>query len=367
MWRYSVNLVVLACCFSILESQSTYINRPDLMAAADSCLRHTYNFSFVKARQYQQILNIKTPHHPAPPFLDALILYWEHFPLTPDVPESDLFTALMDTSIARAKGMMERDATRLEGVFFDLFSRAFKAMYWADNGKSGKVVPDLRTMYNHTREGFALMDEFPEFYFSTGLYNYYIEAYPVTHPIYKPLVSFMQDGDRELGLAQLNHAIQNTVYLRVESMLFMSLIQLHYENDLNTAAIYAERLHMEYPANIYYQGLLVTILLHQHRYRRVREILERTENQEGIYNEMISQLAGGFMAEKETGDALTAGKMYQHVIELAENVGPFANSYLAMGYMGLSRLHEKKGMPEEARKYARKASNYTKYSFILEE
>jgi len=59
-----------------------------------------------------------------------------------------------------------------------LFGRAFKAMFWADNGKSGKVVPDLRTMYKRTKEGFELKDRFVEFYFSTGLYNYYIEAYP---------------------------------------------------------------------------------------------------------------------------------------------------------------------------------------------
>ena len=262
---------------------------------------------------------------------------------------------------------MENESTRLEGVFFDLFSRAFKAMFWADNGKSGKVFPDLRTMFKHTKEGFDLKDEFPEFYFSTGLYNYYIEAYPEAHPIYKPLLAFMQDGDKELGLTQLNHAIHHTVYLRVESIRFMSLIQLHYENDLNSAALFAEMLNIEYPENLYFQGHLVTILLHQHRYKRVREVLDRKSVQEGIFNEMIRELASGFMAEKEAGDHLSAERKYQEVLAFAEEIGPFADSFQAIAYMGLSRLYEKKGLPEASKKYARKSSNRTTYSFILDE
>ncbi|MCK4748845.1 MAG: hypothetical protein KAT15_17445, partial [Bacteroidales bacterium] len=251
--------------------------------------------------------------------------------------------------------------------FFDLFARALKAMYWADNGKSGKLVPDLRTMYNHTRAGFELKEEFSEFYFSTGLYNYYIEAYPEAHPVYKPLVAFMQDGDRELGLVQLNHAINHSIYLRVEATLFMSLIQLKYENDLNTAAIFAERLYREYPHNIFYQGHLVTILLHQHRYDRVGEVLHEIGSQEDDYSEMIRQLAGAFREEKAEGNDIMAGKKYQRTIDLAGSFGPFADIFKAMGYMGLSRLHETRGLHSEAKRYARKASNLTVYRFILDE
>ena len=82
----------------------------------------------------------------------------------------------------------------------------------------------------------------------------------------------------KLGLKQLNHAINHAVFLKVESILFMSLIQLKYEKDLNSAAIYAERLLRDYPGNIYYQGHLLTILLHQHRYEMVKEASGRPES-----------------------------------------------------------------------------------------
>ena len=54
-------------------------------------------------------------------------------------------------------------------------------------------------------------------------------------------------------------------------------------------------------------------------------------------------------------------------IELAETFGPFADIYGAMAYMGLSRLHEKEGLHQEAEEFKRKASRLTTYDFILEE
>ncbi|MCK5066644.1 MAG: hypothetical protein KAR16_04375 [Bacteroidales bacterium] len=354
-------------CWTPLFSQVSYLNRPDLLEKVEEGLHNTYNFAFDEAREIQKELVRTTPHHPAPLFLEALIIYWEHFPLMPDDPASEQFVHLMDRTVELAEDLVENEETYQEGIFFDLFGRAFKAMFWADNGKSGKVVPDLGTMYRHTKEGKELKDQFVEFYFSTGLYNYYVEAYPEAHPIYKPLLSFMQEGDKQLGLEQLNHAINHAVFLKVEALLFMSLIQLKYEKDLQTAAIYARRLHRDYPENLYYQGHLITVLLHQHRYDAVREILVSMERQKDSWSAMIRTLANAFITEKQTGNDILAGQGYQELVELADSFGPFADVYAAMAYMGLSRLHEQKGLESEARRYARKASKHTVYRFILDE
>jgi hypothetical protein len=354
-------------CGIRVAAQVSFLDRPDLLAKAEICLQHTYNFSFDEARKVQSEISSLAPGHPAPPFLEALIVYWENFPLSPSMEVSNQFINLMDRSIALAGNYTENEQTYLEGVFFDLFGRAFKAMFWADNGKSGKVVPDLGNMYRDTKKGFDLQDKFVEFYFSTGLYNYYIEAYPTAHPAYKPLVAFMRKGDRELGLEQLNHAINHTVFLKVESLHFMSLIQLNYENDLKSAAIYAERLVIEYPGNIYFRGHYINILLHQHRFDRVKELMSAITDQDDNYSKMIRTLAIAFMEENEPGQESRARADYNETISLAEAFGPFAEIYQAMGYMGLSRLYAKRGLQSESDSYARKASHYTSYSFILQE
>ena len=367
MRKLIVTLGFTFLCLVGTEAQVSYLNKPHLLDRVDSCLQHTYNFSFKKARFYQMELDRMTPNHPAPLFLEALIVYWENFPLVPDDKDSERFVELMNRSIKLAESFIEVDRTHLEGVFFDLFGRAFKAMFWADNGKEGKVIPDLRTMYRHSMEGFQLKEQFNEFYFSTGLYNYYIEAYPEAHPVYKPLLSFMNEGDKKLGLQQLNYSINNAVFLKVESILFMSLIQLKYEKDLSTAAIYAEGLFRDYPQNIFYQGHLVTILLHQHRYNRVKKVLEAIEAQNDNYSKMVRAMANGYMAEKETKNDRLAGEWYLTTIEAADSFGPIADQFKAIAYMGLARLNEQRGLRGEARRYARKASNHTSYGFIIDE
>jgi hypothetical protein len=349
------------------DAQISYLDRPDLLEKVENCLQHTYGFSFEEARSIQMELSSSTPGHPAPLFLEALIVYWENFPLAPSKEASTQFIELMDQTIELSRELREDSLTYTEGVFFDLFGRAFQAMFWADNGKSGKVIPDLGNMYRYTKKGFELQDFFVEFYFSTGLYNYYIEAYPEAHPGYKPLIAFMHKGDRELGLEQLNHAINNAVFLKVEAILFMSLIQLKYETDLNSAAIYAERLVQDYPGNIFYQGHLITILLHQHRYDKAREHLLVTADQEDPYSRMVQTFATAFLAEKESGDENRTRSAYLETIELADSFGPIADIYKAMGYMGLSRLFENKDLDKESKAYARKASKLTTYAFILDE
>ena len=367
MSRNLAAIILIILSGVLTKAQVSYLGRQDLLNKVDSCLTHTYNFSFGKAHQFQKELLSDTPKHPAPYFLNALIVYWENFPLLPKDENADRFVKLMDRTIDLAKDYMESEQTHLEGVFFDLYGRAFKAMFWADNGKTGKVIPDLRIMFKHTKEGFELKEDFNEFFFSTGLYNYYIEAYPEAHPVYKPVVSFMQEGDKKLGLQQLNHAINHSVFLRVESMLFMSLIQLKYEEDLNTSAIYAERLFRQYPNNIYYQGHLVTVLLYQRRFTKVREVIKSMENQDGPYTEMIRTMASAFITEKETNNHKLAGRQYQNTIKLANSFGPFTNQFAAIAYMGLSRLNSQKGLFSEAKKNARKADNLTTYRFILDD
>jgi hypothetical protein len=349
-----------------LSAQVNYLERPDLLSKVEQCLHFTYNFSFKEARSIQEELAGTTPQHPAPLFLDALIVYWENFPLLPENQATSRFEDLMDRTVELAKELQEHEKSYLEGVFFDLFGRAFKAMFWADNGRAGKLIPDLAPMYRQTKAGFELKEQFEEFYFSTGLYNYYIEAYPEAHPVYKPFLAFMQKGDKKMGLQQLNHAIQHSIYLKVESILFMSLIQLKYEKDLPTASLYAERLHREYPNNIYYQGHLVTVMLYLERFNRAKEVISSMNHQHDGYSEMIRSMASAIIAEKQDSNSRRATTDYKSTIEYAGNFGPFADQFAAIGYMGLSRLELRSGEERKSAEYARKAARLTSYPFILE-
>ena len=70
-------------CWIQAEAQVSYLDRPDLLKEVEVCLQHTYGFSFEEARSIQSGLASSTPGHPASVFLEALIVYWENFPLAP--------------------------------------------------------------------------------------------------------------------------------------------------------------------------------------------------------------------------------------------------------------------------------------------
>jgi len=348
-----------------IPGQESLLNKPSSLEKVKECLDATYNFSFRKAWRLQNQLSKLHPGHPAPDFLKGLIIYWQNFPLTPGSQYSEHFIDQMDRVIDLAGKMLEEPSLQLEGVFFDLFGRAFKAMYYADNGKAGKVIPDLRTMYINTIRGFDLKDDFIEFYFSTGLYNYYIEAYPEAHPIYKPIVSFMKEGNRHTGLMQLEYAINECVYLKAEALLFMSLIQLNYEANLKAASAYALKLHGTYPGNSYYWGHSIIILLHEGNFSKVKEMLKENAIRHDSFRIMIEQIAGAFMEEHLGGNLAISSSMYMNVLKMAEKYGNFGDLYSAIAYMGLSRIADKEHDESGRKRYLRLAESHTNYTYII--
>ena len=104
--------------FNRLFSQTSYLNRPDLLQTVSQGLFFTYNFSFDKALTTQKELLSATPDHPAPIFLEALIIYWKHFPLLPENPASDRFVDLMDQCVELSAALREQESDLPGGCVF---------------------------------------------------------------------------------------------------------------------------------------------------------------------------------------------------------------------------------------------------------
>ena len=141
-----------------------------------------YNYEFDQAEYALNLLENNYPEHPVTSFYEGLIYYWKYYPLIPGQPGASEFEQAMQISWERA-GRLKKNHQDIEGVFFELMSRAFIVMYYADNGRSSKAISHLGKIYRDILEGFDMQDEFKEFYFISGLYNYYREAYPEAYPI----------------------------------------------------------------------------------------------------------------------------------------------------------------------------------------
>jgi len=359
--------VILAGIFSISGfTQQNILNDPLVQERVQDCLYYTYGFKFEKAIELQKILQSDLPDHPAPYFLKALITYWKYFPLLPADSETKEFERLMDKSLALSGRMLEKDPKSLEGIFFDLHSRAFIAMFWADNGKPARALLDLDNMYRMTMKGIILKEDFNEFYFSSGLYNYYIEAYVELHPVYKPIIAMFREGNKTLGLKELEYAADNTTYIQYETLLFLSLLYLNYENNAEYALDHAAELYNNFPDNIYYTGHYLIILLYNSKFTISSLIMDGIDRKKDDFHEMIYEMTNGFLLENKEDNIFQARAAYTKTIEIAESYGPIANIYAAIAYAGLERIAERKNQASDARKYHRKSRQLSVYEFILE-
>jgi hypothetical protein len=364
--RHIATLILLLMVTFPGQSQQNILDSEEIQKKVERCLYTTYGFQFSEAKAIQAFLENEMPSHPAPFFLKALISYWEFFPILPEDPEVTEFESGMDRAIELAGIMMNKDPDSMEGLFFDLHARAFKAMFWADNGKPGKVIPDLNTMYYSTIKGMEYKDVFNEFYFSSGMYNYYIEAYTEKHPVYKPLALFFRRGNKKLGLKEIEHAIHNTTYIKHEARLFMSLIQLNYEKNMDKALEHAAILYNYFPKNIYYLGQYLIILVHNHQYSVASVLNEKLANEKDDFHRLIYLLIEGFLYENQDNAPSKAKAQYTQVLREAEHFEAIADLYAAIASAGLARIAEKEGDDLTARKLKKQSSRQSNYEFILE-
>ena len=331
------------------------------------CLASTYSFRFDEAKDALAPIENYSPNHPVVQFIRAFIIYWENYPLTPGHPKEADFLKNMEDCIKISEDWYKRAPDELEAIFFDMFSRAFYVMYWSDNGKPAKVFPHLNILYHHTLQGFDLKEKFNEFYFTTGLYNYYVQAYPEKHPVYKPVVMLFREGDREKGKEQLAYCAENSVFLRVEARFFLSLLHLNYESDLETASLHAAELYREFPDNSYYAGKYLEILLFNKKFFFAPVILEKMKGWHDDFSQMQYFLYHAYYLEKCEKDLESAKKEYKKALELSEHFGDFTMPYNAVAYMGLARYYQWKGNASLSNRFFRQAKMATSYAYILED
>ncbi len=365
MKRHFIFLVLFCLPFFNAMGQQNILDQPDILEKVEKCLYYTYGCDFAKATAVQKELMQSLPDHPAPYFLQALIIYWQHFPLLPDDPTVNMYKKAIEKTIALSQTMIQHKESEMEGIFFDMHARAFNAMFWADNGRISKVITDVDNMYRSTLKGIDYKDQFNEFYFSSGLYNYYVEAYGDKHPGYKPLLEIFRQGNKQLGIKELQIAIDSTTYIKYEALLFMSLLQLNYEMNIDSAEYYMKELYDLFPKNIYFFSEYLIILLHNRKYELAAELNKKLSGNSDNFHRMIYYMVRAFLQENQQKNYTAAKINYNRVFNYSEKFGPIADLYAAIAYAGLYRIADREKDFKEAKRYRKLSAHYSYYDFVL--
>jgi len=346
-----------------LSGQKTILDDPELLKIIKEGVTYIYNCEFPDAKKIHREILKQRPLHPVSPFYNGIMIYWENYPLTPFNKKVDIFIERMYETIEKSKLLLEKDENDTEGVFFDLVAKGMLMMYYADNDIPAKTIKIAPSAYRHVIKGFDLKEKFKEFYFTTGLYNYYIEAYPEKHPVYKPLKLFFRGGDKELGLEQLKICREETVFMTVEASLFLALIYYNFENDIKTALGFIEKLYLDYPNNPYFLSKYIEFLLLTEDYENAKTYLKQLikGNRHNRYVVMKGIIFKGIIEEKNNNNLEKARKNYKLGIKIAKEFGPRASEFVSFAYYGLSRVAGIEGDEKERKEFRKLAKAHSKY------
>ena len=315
-----------------------------------------YNFKFDKARIVKDQLNKSFPGHPVIYLLSGMTTYWENYPLIPSLPAAVSYENDMRTCIRLCEEAHNQN-DHAEYLITNLGARGMLLMYYADNDLSENVFPLAKSTYRHLRQSFDCTSIYPDFYFFTGLYNYYREAYPMAHPIYKVLAFLFPKGDIEKGLMELQTAAQNSIMLRAESLSFLSLININFENNYQEACVYTKSLHELYPDNLQYLADCVKSMLLAKKYDEAETIIRSSDS--SISNSyLLAQYAifNGIIQEKKYHNYGESNRLYNKGISDISAFSYYGNEYAAYAYYGLSRLSETNGEKHASKIYRREAN-----------
>ena len=212
-------------------------------------------------------------------------------------------------------------------------------LFYVSNDLVFDVLPIASTTYPLIRRSFDYTSVFPDFYYFTGLYNYYREAYPETYPVYRPIAFLFPRGDRQKGIADLVICAKTSIELKAEAYVVLSWICIGFENDYQQALFYSKSLHELYPDNREYRAEFIKNLLLSKLYDEAEEHIESFRNDTiRPYFKAEMDILQGILAEKKYHDYSKAMDLYTKGSRDISKYGSFSNDYSSYAYFGMSRI-----------------------------
>jgi hypothetical protein len=322
-----------------------------------------YDFQNGYADQIYEKVNKSYPGHPIVYLLNGMRAYWEHYPLITSSAERSSF----EHDLRRCIELSEKkhnSSDAAEYLLTDLSARGLLLLFYSDNDLSMEVIPMASSTYQYIRQAFDFQSAYADFNFFTGIYNYYREAYPDAHPVYKALAFLFPKGNKAKGIKELQNGSQNSIFLKAESSSFLSNIYINFENDFEKGLNYSKSLHERYPANLQYLSDYIRNMLLIKQYDEVEKLIASNNQITNKYYLAQLSVFNGIIQEKKYHDPEKAVKYYNQGVREISLFGDYGNDFAAYAYFGLSRLSDDKADKHYKKTYRKKALDLASYKKI---
>jgi hypothetical protein len=356
--------IILLFSLNVYNSKAQILSDTSAFKIIEKCIADIYNFRFSDANDKCNNLNAKYPGHPAVRLLHGMIIYWEFYPVLPKSAYEKIYLNDMQNAVhlSEKNDHPERDT---EDLLINLCARGMLLQYYADIDNDAEILPLVKNTYQHIRKAFRYTASYSDFYFFTGLYNYYREAYPEAYPFYKTFAFFFPHGNKDLGIREMQIASRESLLLKAESYSFLAWISTSFEHDYQLATSYSRMLYDLYPDNTLYLAEYIKNLLLTKQYNEAEKFLSAESNANNSpFLNSVFEIFNGILQEKNYHNNKVAQKLYEKGIVEILPFSSYGNEYSAYAYFGLSRISEANGDKKGRKAYHKKANDLAVFKNI---
>lgn len=320
-----------------------------------------YNLNFDAADVIIDELEKDLGDYPGMHLLKAFYTRWKFQPIKKGHESFELFESYLLKGIEKSEQMLQKNEEDAEASFFLMACHAFLAELYVNNGGNFKALGEAKSAYKYIKFGFDYTAENPEFFFSSGIYNYYREKYPEENPFYKSFVWFFRSGDMEEGIYQLKQGADLAVFTRAECLTYLFHIYLRYEDNPADAIFYSIKLKDKYPNNLHYISNFVENKIRLKQYDRLLPYIERLMNSEKKYYKYLGEIFYGHYLENHENLKNEAMIHYNRANELGKKGEIRIPHYDSILFLGIGRIHQKNGEKELGTKFLKKSVKTAEY------
>ena len=361
-------IVPFFCFFCSIPSlaQAQLLDDPATVRLVQETIDHIYNYEFDEAQALSQQVRTKYPQHPVTHLLKAFQMYWQYLPIQDNKAKSAEYLRTLNQCLAAVEKQYGSDSKNPEAVFFTLAARGYMAVMYNYQREFLKAVGEAQKAYSALTTSLKLTEKNPEFYFTTGMYNYYVVTYPEDNPIVKPVMIFFKNGDKALGLKQIDIATQRGVITRAEACSYLAHIYLEHESQPQRALVYTRKLAGWYPQNPIYKIMHTEALLLSGRYAEAEKELPALRKRTDGFYPIAWRTFQGILYEKDDRNDALAQREYLAALQIPHDE-QYTREYHAMAYAGLARIAHRAGNKAQAKAYYKKCLEKAEYKALIKE
>lgn len=362
-----LRILFLFLCSSIsFDTQAQLLNDPATLKNVQNSLDKIYNYEFDEAETFINLVEKKYPDHPVSHILDSFILFWKYLPIKDNPTKSKEYVRKLDLCLQSINKKYGKNSLDPEAVFYTMVARGYLAMMYNYRGEMMNAAGEGKKAYNAFVEGLKLINKNPEFYFTSGMYNYYVEVYPEEHPIVKPVLIFFKSGDKALGLKQMDLGTKMGTITKAESCFYISHVYLKYESKPEKAVVYMEKLVGLYPKNPLFLMKNIESQILAGRYDAARKDLADLKKYNSGFYPVASHSFQGLLDEKAERNDAAAQKEYLLALKTPHDA-QYTKEYHAFAYAGLARIAARAGNKSKAKDYYKKCLDKAEYRSVIKE